>query len=320
MENSFRLSSKASGPQSLAGDSRTSEISVSSISANLRRLFDFSQEKMPGLYRVTSKYFILEFCESDSIAYSKFHTSHCEVSAKFIEEAYESAGIMYVGFILVEHPINTVRIPVPAYRSYDPAGSTNNEYLASRHFLLIIKFLSILVRASTCGVREKRLSKIQQIIQSVSPLVQSMSMLWQYTFLSVKLSCYKHLEPPKYFEFILNKVLTHDFDLNSRDDCKEYLEKCLKGGDVRLPVAYYKSVLKHEKKLPFDVKVLYSECQNRENKEDKAQSHILKELPKLISGLTVVKEGKGMLKLMNDCERLHKLYEANVHQSKCKVM
>jgi hypothetical protein len=108
--------------------------------------------------------------------------------------------------------------------------------------------------------------------------------------------------------------------LNSRDDCKEYLEKCLKGGEVKLPAAYYKAVLKHEKKLPFEVRVLYSECQNRENKEDKASSSVLKALPKMVTGLTVVKEGKAMLKLLNDCERLQKLYEANVHQNKCKVM
>lgn len=322
MENSFRKSSIASGTQSLAGDhdSRASEISVNSITANLRRLLDFSQVKLPGLYQITPKYFILEYCESDSIAYSKFHTSHSSISASFKEQPHTVYGIQYCGFIKVKTSTNSVKILIPAYRSYDPAGMQNAPYLNSKQFLLLIKLISAEVKAAISGVREKRLEKLKKCIESVTLLPKSMALMWNWTHLQIRLACYKQLQPPKYFEFILNKILTDDFHLDSRDDCKEYLEKCLRGGVVKLPLAYYKAVLSHERKLPFEMKVVYSECENRENKEEKAENCALVHLPKMIQGLTCVKEGKNFAKLLNDCERLHKLYESNVHQNKCKVM
>ena len=322
MENSFRKSSISSAPRSIAGDheSRVSEISVNSITANLRRLFDFSQTKLPGLYQVTSKYFILEYCESDSIAYTKFHTKPSSFSAIFKEEALVMNGIQYCGFIKIKGSNNSVKIFIPAYRSYDPAGVMNAQYLNSKQFLLMVKLISAEIRAATCGVREKRLEKIKKCFESVTALPSSMKFLWNWVHLQVKLACYKNIQPPKYFEYLLNKLLTDDFHLDSRDDCKEYLEKCLRGGEVKLPLAYYKSVLCRERKLPFEMKVFYSECENRENKEEKAENCALVRLPKMVQGLTCVREGKNIGKLLNDCERLHKLYETNVHQNKCKVM
>ena len=66
--------------------------------------------------------------------------------------------------------------------------------------------------------------------------------------MQVKLACFKKLPPPRYFEFIMNKVLAEEFSLDGRDDCKEYLEKCMKGGVFKLPAAYYKVVLANEKR------------------------------------------------------------------------
>ena len=118
----------------------------------------------------------------------------------------------------------------------------------------------------------------------------------------------------------MNKVLAEEFSLDGRDDCKEYLEKCMKGGVFKLPAAYYKVVLANEKKLPFDQKILYSEFDARESRDDKAAGMVLDLLPKMVPKLTCVKEGESYLKMVSECERLCKLYDANVRQNKCKVM
>ena len=311
------------GRKSQAGDknSQVSEVSANSLTANINRLFDFSQTKIPGLYRVTLKHFILEYCESDAIACTKFHIKSEQFIPKFKEEVIIINGIQYCGYIEIQYPIaDIINIYIPAYRSYDPAGLNGKQYINSRQFMIMLKLFSAEIRAAQLGVRERRIEKIKKNIESVCKIPESMNLLWNWIHIQIKLACYKKLSPPKYFEFIMNKILTEEFSLEERDDCKEYLEKCMRGGNIFLPVAYYKAVLTHEKNLPFDLRVLYSEIESKENQEDKASGVVLKYLPKMIPNITCVKEGKNYMKLAADCERLCKLYDANVHQNKCKVM
>lgn len=324
MDTSIRKPSFSSGTQSIIGDreSRNSEMSMGSLTANLKRLFDFTQIKIPGLYRLATKYFILEYCESDAIACAKFHTSSQQFEAKFHEENLTLYGIQCCGYINIFHSSSSSqKIHIPAYRSYDPAGNSR-QYLNSRQFMLILKLISIEIRASQLGVRQKRIEKIKQSIESISQLPDSMFILWNWLHLQVILVCYKKLTPPKYYEFILNKILTEEFSLDNRDDCKEYLEKCLKGNgnDIKLPITYYKNILTNERKLAFDIKVMYTEIEKRENQEEKASRAFLSCLPKIVPGMTIVREGKSFAKMISDCERLCKLYENNVAQNKCKVM
>lgn len=323
MDMSLREPSLSSSTQSIAGDreSRNSEMSMGSLSSNIRRLFDFTQDKIPGLYRLNSKYFILEFCEIDAIAYAKFHTSSYQFQATFREENLVIFGIQYCGLIEINHGnSNSIKILVPGYRSYDPAGNSIRQYINSRQFINLLKLLSIQIRAAQLGVRQKRLEKIKHSIESISQIPDTMFSLWNWTYLQVILACYKRLQPPKYHEYILNKVLTEEFSLDGRDNCKEYLEKCLNGGEVKPPRSYYKSILANERKLPFDVRVQYTEFENRESKEEKATRVFLHYLPKIVPGITIVREGKSFVKMVSDCERLCKLYDNNVAQNKCKVM
>lgn len=313
----------SSGNHSVLGDkeSRNSEISSSSLAANLKRLFDFTQSKIPGLYKTTGKHFILEYCESSAIAYGKFHISSQQFSSKFTEFALVDNGIQYCGTIKIRfgHHDN-VKILVPGFRSYDPAGPIGKQYVTSRQFMLLAKLLAAEIKAAQMGVREKRIEKIQKTIESVCSITAGMTSLWNWTHLQVKLACFNKISPPKYYEFILNKVLTEELSLEGRDDCKEYLEKCIKGGDIKVPNTFYRAVLANEQKLPFDLKILYSEIESRETKEEKANAVVLIHLPKMIPNFTSIKEGKSYMKMSSDCERLGKLYDTNVHQNKCKVM
>ena len=323
MATSSRKGRIPSNPHSQFGDreSYASEASSTSILANLKRLFDFSITKIPGLFRITSNYFYLEYCESDAIAYTKFHTSQVQFTPKFYEQNTKINGIQYCGYISIHHEdADSINIYIPAYRSYDPAGLIGCQYVASKQFMMIIKFMSLGIRSSQLGVKEKRLSKIKKCIESVSQAPSTMTNLWNWTFLQMKLACYKKLSPPKYYEFLINNVLIDEFSLENRDDCKEFLEKCLRADEVKVPRAYYKAILANEKKLPFDLKVLYSEIENNENKEEKANGVVLSKLPKMVTSLTCVKEGKSYSKLLTDCERFCKIYETNVAQNKCKVM
>lgn len=323
MEVSMIRKSQSSNPQSLIGDkdSRASEISSTSLLTNLKRLFDFSQTTIPGLYKVTSKYFILEYCESEAIAYSKFHVKGLQFDCKFYQSSAVLYGIQYCGYIEILH-FNTqsIQILVPAFRSYDPAGQLGRQYVTSRQIMALTKLLSLEIRAAQLGVKERRMDKIKRSIETISKIPESMILLWNWVHLQIKLACYKKLQPPHYFEYILNKILSEEFSLEGRDDCKEYLEKCMKGGVVKMPSAYYRAVLEHERKLAFDLKVLYSEIEAKESKDEKASTVILTLLPKMIPNLTVVKEGKNYLKMVSDCERLYKLYESNLTQNKCKIM
>ena len=302
-------------------DSRASEISSTTVSASLKRYFDFSQNKIAGLYQTTPRHFILEYCESNAMAYAKFHTSSSQFSSLFSEDPLVDHGIQYCGCIDINFsPSESIRILIPGFRSYDPAGELNRQYVSSRQFILLAKLLSAEIKAAQLGVREKRLEKIQRTIESICEATGSMSMLWNWTHLQVMLACYKRINPPKYFEFIMNKILSEEFSLEGRDDCKEYLEKCMRGGTVKLPIAFYKAILANEKKLSFELRTLYSEIVARENKEEKASVVSLSYLPKMIPNFSSVKEGKSYGKLISDCQRLCKLYEANVHQNKCKIM
>ena len=303
-------------------DSKASELSsTTSLSANLKRLFDFSQSKVSGLYQTTPKHFILEFCEANAIAYAKFHTGSKQFSSQYSEDPVIDCGIQYCGSIDIHFsPSESIQIMIPGFRSYDPAGEIGRQYVSSRQFMLLAKLLSAEIKAASIGVREKRLGKIQKTIESICKAPESMSLLWNWTHLQVKLACYKKIQPPRYFEFIMNKVLSEEFSLEGRDDCKEYLEKCMRRGSVKLPVAFYKAVLANEQKLPFELKILYSEIEARENKEEKASAVVLNYLPKMLPNFSSVKEGKTYGKLMSDCDKLCKMYEANVHQNKCTIM
>jgi hypothetical protein len=323
MESTFRNSSIPSGTHSILGDkdSKFSELSTSTASVTLKRLLDFSQSSLPGLYRVVPKYFVLEYCESDAIACSKFHTSASPFSAHFREDPFQSFGIHYCGSVdLFFESSKQLHVRIPGFRSYDPAGDPGKQYINSKQFLLIVKLVALEVRAATLGVREKRIEKIRKCIESVSEGPKTCKIIWQWMHLQVKLACFRRTRPPEFFEFIMNKVLTDEFELGTKDGCKEYLEKCFRGGEVRLPTEYYRAVLKNERKLPFDVKVLFSECQGKENKEEKAASAVLNVLPRMIGGMNYVSEGRNFNKMIADCERLCKLYEHNLIQNKCKVM
>ena len=171
-----RIKIKRSPPSennSQIGDknSRISEISINSLISNIKRLFNFSEVHIPGLYRITSRHFILEYCESDAIAYSKFHINSEQFIPIFIEDELTINGIQYCGYIDIQYSTTDIaKILIPAYRSYDPAGTPGQQYINSRQFMIMLKLFSVEIRAAQLGVRERRMEKIKTNIESISKI------------------------------------------------------------------------------------------------------------------------------------------------------
>ena len=134
---------------------------------------------LPGLYKITSKHFIFEYCESNSIACAKFHTSTQTFQCSFVEEPLTIYGISYCGFIEVSHSnFEPIKILIPAFRSYDPAGIQGSQYVASKQLMVLLKLLSVEIRASLSGVKERRIEKIKRNIENISHVPNNIQMLW----------------------------------------------------------------------------------------------------------------------------------------------
>ena len=136
--------------------------------------------------------------------------------------------------------------------------------------------------------------------------------------MQIKNACFTKTKSIKYFEFLIQKVTVGELLLNDRNHCKEYLESCLKGGQISIPCEYYKSVVLHETKLSFEKKVIFSEIICRENK--KVENRVLTLLPKFVPNIIYVKQGKSYNQLLKDSEKYYSIYNSPTINNPCKIM
>jgi hypothetical protein len=298
--------------------SRKSEASQSSSSATLSRLFDFCATQVSGLYKLTSSSLQIEFSENaSSPATLSLSLSHSPLCAELCETRIQHFGIDYAAYIKIIH--NTAEefiILIPECRGYDPAGA-EKPYLAFPQYLFIAKLISAQVRAATVGVTEEGVELIHELMVSHSAFYQSTKEVSEWVKLQVKCACFAKIPAPNYYEMILNKAAVGEFQLENRDHCKEYLESCLRGGEIFLPRFYYKKVLENEPKLPFEKKVSFAEVSRR---LPSRSCSVLKYLPKAVPQLLQVKQGKSIAQLANDVEKYCVSHHSVEHLITCNII
>mmetsp|Transcript_24137 Transcript_24137/g.23893 ORF Transcript_24137/g.23893 Transcript_24137/m.23893 type:complete len:159 (+) Transcript_24137:383-859(+) len=156
--------------------------------------------------------------------------------------------------------------------------------------------------------------------------------------LQIKLTCYRKLKPPRYSEFLRLKTFTKELKLlEGRDHTKEYLEKCMQFDrnlitydKIYPPNAYYKSLMKHELSLPYQLKLRYAEIETNESLVKSAESAVLTYLPKFTPDMDdYIEKGKkfsDLTQTIYEVDRgysngLAKIYLQYEHdENECKVM
>jgi hypothetical protein len=298
--------------------SRKSDITT--LSSKTSNLFDFSFTHIPGLYRITSNHFLLDYKEGLKVYSLSFRTKRSRISANFYMHKVVEYGIEYESQIQILHDTGEkFDIVIPGVRSYDPAG-IEAPYLNYFQYSFIKKLVAIEVRAASSGISEDHVDYIKEKISGISETSKTIPEMTNWVHLQIKLACFKKSTRPKYFEYLLSQAISFNFSLNERDHCKEYLEKCLNSEEFVLPIEYYKIVLDHEPNLSFDKKIQYSEVISKENRLKNPKSRILINLPKVIPNIAYVKQGKSYNQLLKDSEKYVNLVNEVKKNITCKVM
>lgn len=297
--------------------SRKSEISATSSCVTLSRMFDFLSTYIPGLFKITSKHFILDYKEEPRSANITLRTAKASILAELIHTKSRKFGLDYSASIKILHNSGEeFTIFIPECRSYDPAGTTL-PYISFPQYIFIAKIIAAEVRAATLGIPEYQIDEIFDSIRRVSQIYLTIKELSEWVHLQIKCACFLRVSSPNYYELLLNKAIIDEFDLNLRDHCKEYLENCLDGSEIILPKVYYKSVLENEPKLHFDKKVQFAEAIRKVSAKQKA---VLYYLPKAVPKMVYVKQGKNYTQIINDIEKFCAGQTLTENMAACCVM
>ncbi|OMJ89332.1 hypothetical protein SteCoe_8535 [Stentor coeruleus] len=293
-----------------------SNTSYASTSVALCRMFDFVSSHIPGLFKVTSKHFLLEYKEDLNSTNLSLRISKTNIIPELIQIKVIKYGLEYTAHIRILHDnYDEFFILIPECRSYDPAGTTK-PYLDFQQYLFISKLIAIEIRAAILGIPEHQVDDIFVSIQKVSQIYQSVKELAEWVHLQIKCACFMRINSPSYYELLLNKASLGDFELNSRDHCKEYLESCLEGGEVVLPRLYFQSVLDNEHKLPFEKKNQFAEVIRKDSIKPRA---VLYYLPKAVPQMVYVRQGKNYTQIVNDIEKFYAGHKSVENMAVCNV-
>lgn len=297
--------------------SRKSDASCTSSSMTLSQLFDFLATHIIGLFKVTSKHFILEYKEDNRTANLTLRLYKTNIYAELVHGKIRRFGIDYNAYVKILHENGEeFFILIPECRSYNPAG-TDRPYITFNQYMFITKLVAVEVRAATLGIPENQIDDIFDCIQKASQVYATIKEVCEWIHLQIKCACYLRIQGPNFYELLLNKASLSEFDLNIRDHCKEYLENCLDGSEVSLPRLYYKVVLENEPRLQFDKKVLFAEIIRRESNKSKA---VLYHLPKAVPHMVYVKQGKNYTQIVNDIEKFYAGHNSVENMAACCVM
>lgn len=298
--------------------SRKSEASVTSSSMSLNRLFDFAVNSVPGVFQTTEKHFILDYKGDLGTAKLKIRTNSVMFYSDLSESTIKQCGNEYSAHIKITHHTGEqFVILIPDIRSYNPGG-LYKPYLTHSQYYYILKLIAAEVKAACMGASEEKLAYIKNGIESASTIGQDISEICTWVHIQVKFACFKKIPSPKFYEVLIEKVKTGKLELEGKDHCKEYLESCISGEEVVLPIFYYAAVLDGDLKIPFQVKNSYAEIISKEKM--KKRYGILRNLPNSLPGLIKVKQGKSYQKLINSVNHYCEEKKKADLDLKCSVM
>lgn len=283
----------------------------------VQELLDFSINKVSGVYNCSPEKMLFEMVEGNIISRAQLLFTSPHLNYKLVLGTFAEFSLSYYCCVYIYHPDHQTIIKVPSYRGYNPTGLI--EYMTYPQFVFILKITAAMIKAAISGAAE---SEFRYLKSCISPLqsYQINKPLVDYMFIQVKTACYRKIMPPSLPEYICAQVIKSSLSL--REDSKEYLESFLafsKGEtfEVKLPVEYYSTLLKSEKKLPWELRVAYTELESKALKNGR----ILKLLPQIVENFAYVETGSNYLEMNEEISKLFADFEGTVEKfNECIVI
>lgn len=282
-----------------------------------QELMDLTLNKIPGVYKCTAEKMLFEMTEKNYIARTQLFFVNPQLNFKVTTSPFQEFSLSYYCCISIFHADLQTTIKVPALRSYNPTGPL--EYISHSQYLFILKITSAIVKAAVSGASEIDLNYIKNCI-SIFPSYVSNNIMLNYMFVQVKTACYRKITPPTYPEYIFAQIMKSSYI--PREDTKEYLEVYLmfiKGEvtETKLPIEYFSSILRSDKKISWDLKVKFSEHESKGTKNGR----ILKLMPLLLEDFEYTEIGIGIDELNNEIGKLAMEFEESVEKfNECILM
>jgi hypothetical protein len=282
----------------------------------VKELLDFSLNKISGIYTCSTDEMLFEMTEGNIIALAELEFKGPQLVYKVFFNHFTEYSLSYYCSVHIYHQDRQASIKIPCFRSYNPVGVT--EYLTYSQFMFILKITAAATKAAISGALEKDLVYLKN---SISPLQSYISnkIIIDYMFVQIKTACYKKISPPSFPEYIFAQVIKNSCIL--KDDTKDYLESYLmylKGeiSEIKIPVEYYKSITKTDRKLPWDLKVKYLEIETKRIKKVR----LLKLLPNVIESMSYIETGTNYNDMNKEIKKISTEFMQSVEDfSKCII-
>ncbi|OMJ75661.1 hypothetical protein SteCoe_25151 [Stentor coeruleus] len=281
-----------------------------STSDNLQaqELMNLTLNKIPGVYKCTSEKMQFEMTEKNYIAKAQLFFVNPQLNFKVITTSFQEFSLSYYCCINIFHTDFQTTIKVPGLRSYNPTGPL--EYISHSQYIFLLKITSAIIKAAVSGASEAELFYLKNCI-SIFPSYTSNNIILDYMFIQVKTACYRKITPPTYPEYIFAQIMKGSYI--PREDTKEYLEVYLmfiKGEvkETKLPIEYFSSILRSDKKISWDLKVKFSELESKGIKNGR----MLRLIPLLLEDLEYIEIGCPIDGLYNEIGKLAMEFEESV--------
>ena len=283
----------------------------------VQTLLDFTINKVSDLYKCTPEKMQFEMIEGNVMARAQLVFTKQHLNYKVVMGTFTEFSLSYYCCIHIYHFDRQTTIKIPAHRSYNPSGLI--EYVTYSQFIFTLKIAAAMVKAALSGAAESEISYLKNCIVPLQSYESSKSLV-DYMYIQVKTACYRKIMPPSFPEYIFAQVIRGTFHL--REDSKEYLESYLsfsKGQitDIKIPIEYFSSVLKNEKRLSWELKGKYSEMESKAT----TAGRMLKYLPEIVEDIVYIDIGTNYKEMNAEIYKLFNEFDQSVEQfDKCATM
>ena len=132
---------------------------------SLQPFLEFGQAHVPGLFRKSAEFSLLEFAEESVLAVGAFRRSFFPMfTVSGVTEVVTEYEMVFSNIITVTHADQEFKLLIPADGSYDPAGRTgssfDSEEVTPLQHTFLVMFSCIQLNAALAGVSEADLDAI----------------------------------------------------------------------------------------------------------------------------------------------------------------
>lgn len=283
----------------------------------IQELLDFSLNKIHGVYKCTQEKMLFEMTEKNYIARTQLFFLNPHLNFKVIMMPFQEFSLSYYCSVNICHPNLQSNIKIPALRSYNPTGAL--EYVSHSQFVFLLRITSAAIKAAISGADESELGYLKNCITSL-PSYGANNVMVDYMFIQVKTACFRKIIPPTFPEYIFAQAMKCSY--LPREDAKEYLEIYLmfvkgEATETKLPIEYYSSILRTDKRISWDMKVKFTEIESKATKSGR----LLKFIPLLLEDLDYSEVGIRYEELYDEINKLGMEFEASVEKfNECILM